>query len=89
MPSSSDRIRELLSASVLRPTVLDVEDASDECGSNFEVVVVSASFEGKKLLERHREVHAALGAEVGEIHALSLKTWTPEQYAAQKVEAGA
>lgn len=43
--------------------------------------------QGKKLLERHRQVHEALGADMGAIHALALKTWTPEQYAAKKEQA--
>ncbi|KAG8458112.1 hypothetical protein KFE25_012772 [Diacronema lutheri] len=83
MPSSGERVKALLAGSALAPTVLEVEDVSDGCGAKFEVVVVSANFEGKKLLERHRDVHEALGAEMGEIHALVLKTWTPEQHAAK------
>jgi stress-induced morphogen len=34
-------------------------------------------------------VHEALGAEMGMIHALSLKTWTQEQYLAKKAAAEA
>jgi acid stress-induced BolA-like protein IbaG/YrbA len=49
-------------------------------GDHFEVVVVSSAFEGKKLVERHRMVYAAIGPAVGnEIHALALKTWTPDE----------
>ena len=49
-------------------------------GDHFEVTVVSRSFAGRSLLERHRLVHAALEEEMkGAIHALALKTYTPEQ----------
>jgi stress-induced morphogen len=45
---------------------------------HYEARVVSAQFEGKTPLERHRLVYAALGAAMhGPIHALSLKTSTP------------
>lgn len=44
-------------------------------GGHYEVVVVSAAFEGKTLLEQHRMVNEALGDLFGrEIHALALKT---------------
>ena len=43
-------------------------------------VVVSAAFAGKSLIERHRMVFAALSEEMkGPIHALTLKTKTPEE----------
>ncbi len=49
---------------------------------HFQVVVVSPLFEGKALIERHRMVQSKLRAEVedGRIHALSLRTYTPEQW---------
>jgi stress-induced morphogen len=44
-------------------------------------VVVSESFDGKGLVERHQAVYAALGdAMRARIHALSLTTLTPAQY---------
>lgn len=47
---------------------------------HYELLVVSAAFEGKRLVERHRMVYAAIGSDVGgEIHALSLKTLTPQE----------
>ena len=49
-------------------------------GVHFEAEVVSAAFTGKRLLERHRMVYAGLGERMGgEIHALALKTLTPEE----------
>jgi acid stress-induced BolA-like protein IbaG/YrbA len=53
-------------------------------GVHFEAIVVCAAFAGKLPLARHRMVYATLGDRMGgEIHALSLKTLTPEE-ASQK-----
>ena len=50
-------------------------------GTHFEAVVVSNDFEGKTLLERHQMIYKILGDAMKErIHALSLKTYTPEQW---------
>ncbi len=50
-------------------------------GDHFEALVVSASFEGKSLVERHQAVYNALGdAMRARVHALTLKTLTPAQY---------
>jgi acid stress-induced BolA-like protein IbaG/YrbA len=53
-------------------------------GRHFEAVVVSPEFEGKSLIERHRLVMASVDAEIqsDELHALSIKAYTPEQWAA-------
>lgn len=49
-------------------------------GDHFELKVVTQAFTGKGLVDRHRMVYAALGSAVGnEIHALALKTLTPEE----------
>ncbi len=49
-------------------------------GDHFEAVVVSESFEGKSLVERHQAVYHALGdAMRARVHALTLKTLTPAQ----------
>ena len=51
------------------------------CGASFLIEIVSEKFEGKRLLERHRLVNAALEEEMKEIHALSIKkALTPEQW---------
>lgn len=50
-------------------------------GSHFEAVIVSAQFQGKRLIARHQIVNRALGSQMGnEIHALSMKTLTPEEW---------
>lgn len=49
-------------------------------GVHFEALVVSPAFAGKLPLARHRMVYATLGDLMGgEIHALSLRTLTPEE----------
>lgn len=51
-------------------------------GSHFDAVIVSAAFEGKRLIARHQMVYAALGERMkAEIHALSMRTLTPDEYA--------
>ena len=50
-------------------------------GDHFQLIVVSSVFEGKRLVDQHRLVNASLQAELKEkIHALALKTYTPEQW---------
>lgn len=49
-------------------------------GVHFEAQVVCAAFAGKLPLARHRMVYATLGERMGgEIHALALKTLTPDE----------
>ncbi len=51
-------------------------------GQHFTAVIVSEAFAGKRLIARHQMVYAALGDRMrAEIHALSMKTLTPEEYA--------
>jgi acid stress-induced BolA-like protein IbaG/YrbA len=55
---------------------------SGDDGVHFEAHVVSPSFAGKATLQRHRMVYATLGKLMGnEIHALGLRTETPEERA--------
>jgi stress-induced morphogen len=47
---------------------------------HWEATIVSAAFEGRSLVERHRLVNQSLAEELkGPIHALTLKTYTPAQ----------
>jgi acid stress-induced BolA-like protein IbaG/YrbA len=51
---------------------------------HFEAVVIAPAFVGKRAVQRHQLVYATLGAAVGgEIHALALKVFTPDEYAGQ------
>lgn len=53
-------------------------------GQHFEAVIVSAEFAGKSRVQRHQRVYAALGDRMREeIHAISMKTLTPEEWEAR------
>ena len=53
-------------------------------GQHFEAVIVSPEFRGKLPVGRHQLVYQALGERMhAEIHALSMKTLTPEEWQAQ------
>ena len=50
-------------------------------GQHFFATIVSDSFQGLRLIQRHQKVYAVLGERMKEeIHALSFKTLTPEEY---------
>jgi len=51
-------------------------------GRHFEAVVVSEAFAGKSMLQQHRMVYGTLGDsfQSDAIHALSVKTYTPEAW---------
>jgi acid stress-induced BolA-like protein IbaG/YrbA len=50
-------------------------------GQHFNATIVSPAFAGKRLIQRHQLVYAALGDRMREeIHALSMKTFTPEEF---------
>jgi acid stress-induced BolA-like protein IbaG/YrbA len=55
-------------------------------GRHFEAIVISDGFEGKSLLERHRMVMATVHEQIAsdELHALSIKAYSPEQWQAQQ-----
>ncbi|HEX9685742.1 MAG TPA: BolA family protein [Burkholderiales bacterium] len=53
-------------------------------GHHFEAVIVSPAFRGRTRVQQHQQVYAALGTRMGgEIHALSMQTFTPEDWAAR------
>jgi BolA protein len=86
--SRIELIRERLTAA-LNPSSLDIVDESHKHvghagarsgGGHFDVTIVSEQFAGKSLIERHRLVYGALGEAMNkEIHALSIKAYTPEE----------
>jgi acid stress-induced BolA-like protein IbaG/YrbA len=53
-------------------------------GRHWSAVIVSAEFDGKRLIQRHQRVYATLGArmQTDEVHALSMQTLTPAEWAA-------
>ena len=51
-------------------------------GHHFEAVIVSSAFRGKSKVQQHQLVYRALGERMREeIHALSMRTLTPEEWA--------
>ena len=54
-------------------------------GRHWYATIVSTVFEGKRLIQRHQQVYATLGnrMKTDEVHALSMKTFTPAEWAAQ------
>ena len=54
-------------------------------GHHFEAVIVSPAFRGKSRVQQHQVVYAALGDRMrADIHALSMQTFTPEDWAARQ-----
>ena len=51
-------------------------------GDHFQLLVISSAFEDKSLVEQHQMVYAALKEAMGteRIHALALKTMTPQEW---------
>jgi len=84
-----EQIEAKLSAA-LKPLHLDVENESRKhhvppgSETHFKIVIASSAFEGLSLVERHRQIHALLRAELAEgVHALALKTLTDREWEAQ------
>ena len=79
-----DEIVELISQALPGATV-HVWDQTGG-GDHFEVLVVWPEFAGKSLVERHQQVYGAVSKPLaGSIHALSLRTYTPDEAAANEV----
>lgn len=77
---NADQIRDIIAAG------LPCEHITlDGDGQHWYSVIVSAAFEGKRAIQRHQMVYATLGAKLhtNEVHALSMKTFTPAEWAAQ------
>ena len=75
-----EEIKRLIEVALPGATARVVDDAGDK--EHFFAEVAAPQFVGKSLVGQHQLVYRALGARVGnEIHALQLKTFTPEQWA--------
>ena len=58
-------------------------------GQHFEALVVSRAFEGRSRVQRHQLVYAALGERMREeIHALSMRCLTPQEWQAAGAQHG-
>lgn len=59
--------------------------ASSNGGAHFEITVVSEAFQDQPIMAQHRMIHQLLKDEMAQyIHAMGLKTFTPDAYAAKK-----
>ncbi|KAF1689025.1 BolA family protein [Pseudoxanthomonas taiwanensis] len=80
----ADQIRQALAA--LQPQHLEVVDESHMHHrgqeTHYKAVIVSQAFAGKRPIQRHQAVYAAMGDLMRQIHALGLHTYTPEEWAA-------
>lgn len=58
----------------------------DGDGQHFEALIVSAEFAGKNRVQRQQRVYQTLREKLdsGELHALSFKTLTPEEWSVQR-----
>ena len=58
----------------------------DGDGQHFQAIVVSREFAGLNRVQRHQQVYKMLKEKLatGELHALSFKTLTPEEWSAQR-----
>lgn len=82
-------IREKLTAA-LTPESLEIIDCSHEHaghegakdgGGHFDVIIVTEAFNNMGTVQRHRAIYDALGdAMKSEIHALSIRAYTPEEF---------
>ena len=73
----------------LQPEYLEVLDESHMHSrgleTHYKAVIVSPLFAGLNAVKRHQKVYATVGDLMGQIHALALHTYTPEEWAAQGV----
>lgn len=56
--------------------------ARSDDGSHFDVIVISADFEGKARVKRELTVNSLMFEKItsGEIHAINIKAYTPEEW---------
>jgi len=77
---TADELQTLISSG-LACSHLEVEGD----GRHWQAVIVSSAFDGLRAIQRHQRVYATLGARMhtDEVHALSMKTFTPAEWAVQ------
>ena len=77
----NDEIRTLILAGI--PGASVTVNGTD--GTHFEALVISEEFKGKTMVQQHQLVYRALGDKMGrDIHALSIQTFTPEEWDRQQ-----
>lgn len=76
---------EAVKSYIIKNLACDYIEVIGDDGTHFEAIIVSPAFEGKRMVQQHQLVYAALGERMkAEIHALSMKTYSPSTWAAQK-----
>jgi len=76
----ADLIEEQLPDAVADVTAPRIHNDEDE-DAHFAAVVVSPAFEGESLVDQHERVYDAVGDHMTRsVHALEIKTYTPEAY---------
>lgn len=70
-------------AQLIQNHMPDARASVTGAGGKFEATVISAAFAGKNMLARHRLVYAALDERIksGELHAVSIRAYTPDEWA--------
>lgn len=81
---SPDQV-ELMIKTGLSDAQVQVQDLTGG-GDHYQVIVVSSAFEGKGLVQQHQLVYGAVKQAMSSeaIHALALKTYTPQQWLEQQ-----
>jgi len=76
---NADQIKDLIAANLVCEYI-----TVDGDGRHWNATIVSPEFEGKRAIQRHQRVYATLGDKMktDEIHALSMQTSTPAEWAA-------
>ena len=83
-----DMIRARLTAALTPESLEVIDDSASHAGhegaksggGHYEVIIVAQTFTGLGLLQRHRLIYDALGDAMGsEIHALSIKAFSPQE----------
>lgn len=78
---SADYIKEVISAGL----PCEYIQVNGDDGTHFDAVIISPAFSGRNRVQRHQLVYQALGDRMrAEIHALSMKTLSPEEWAQQQ-----
>ena len=73
---------EELRSYIMQGLVCDHVEVLGDDGQHFEAVIVSPLFSDKNMVQQHQLVYQALGDRMREeIHALSMRTFTPEAWA--------
>ncbi len=76
---TADQIKKLIAANLACEHIALTGD-----GRHWYATIVSLAFEGRRAIQRHQMVYATLGSKMqnDEVHALSMKTYTPAEWAA-------